>query len=180
MPVAATSQIAKAAHALRRLVASSAAFQSVVGAETEAEALEHVYLGEADDTDGEIEQIRLAHPRPRAIIRTNAFSLTVTGVGDYQEQHGLELSFEFQPPQSVTGGKPGKHITDEATWFDNKWGAIVSEMVANSGQANDDDEGYFVLTSLEVAEGPMQNNPDEDPALEYFWGVAISIAGPNP
>jgi len=172
--VAPTSQIAIAKHALRRLVAASATFQSVVNAADATEALAHVYITQASDDQDDEEPLRLRNPRPRAIVRTSGFSVDY-GVGELKEQFTLELSLEFPPSTEATGGTPGRNIADETTWFDNQWGAIVSEMVVLSGQSD-----YFALTTLEVIDGPMMNNPDEDAVNEYYWGVCFSIGGPFP
>lgn len=175
MSVAATSQVAIAKHALRALVAASTTFQSVVGAANATEALSHVHLGEADDRENETFPGTLIHPRPRAIIAQQSFSLTQTG--ERIEQFGLVLSFEFPPPSSVVGVGRGVNITDETTWFDNQWGAIVNEMATATylGSAT-----YFSLTSMEVIDGPMNNDPDQDPVNEYYWGVALTVMGPHP
>ena len=178
MSVAPTSQIAIAKHALRRLVAASAVFQSLVNAADQDEALVHVYLTEAVDDVDEVEPLRLVCPRPRAIIQQTGFAVDY-GVGELQEQFTLMLSFEFPPPASVTGGTNGRNITDETTWFDNQWGGILNEMVALSG-GHDGTNGYFALTTAEVVEGPMPNNPREDAVGEYYFGVSISIGGPFP
>ena len=78
-----------AIRALARLVASTARFQQLVGAqgataaEKEAAALPHVYWDDADDrptddTDDDDESQR-RHPRPRAIITDNTYTRRKTG-----------------------------------------------------------------------------------------------------
>lgn len=178
MSVVATSPIAIAKAALRRLVASSAQFQSVVGAISEAAAMDRVHIVEAIDDESEDTE-QLADPRPRCLIDMAGFSAPLVGVGEYQDQYEFALSFEFPPPESITGGVEGAHLRDESTWFDNQWGQIIEEMKANNGLRNADDEPYFYFTAIELAGGPNRNNPDEDPVRQYLWGVELAVSGPH-
>lgn len=182
MSITATSPIAIAKAALRRLVASSATFQDVVGATSEADALSRVHIAEAVDDEDEVEDEgvgRLVDDRPRALIDMTSCSVPLMGVADYRDQYEFSLSFEFPPPACVTQGVEGQHLHDESTWFDNQWGQIVEDMKTNNGLANASSEPYFVFTNLELAGGPMRNNPDEDPVHQYFWGVQLMISGPH-
>lgn len=184
MTVTATSPVAIAKAALRRLVASSATFQDVVGVTHEGAALKHVHIVEAIDdediaVDGGEGLLKLRDPRPRCLIDMTGNSVPLTGVGEYRDQYEFALAFEFPPDGCITNDAPGRNLLDESVWFDNQWSQIVEEMKTNNGRANADNEGYFAFTSIELVGGPMRNNPDEDPVGEYYWGVQLAIVGPH-
>lgn len=179
MSVIATSPVAIAKAGLRRLVASSTTFQDVVGASNEASALEKVYIAEAVDDPDELDTARIKDLRPRCMVDMSGLAVPLVGVGETNDQYEFTVSFEFPPPACVTAEVEGEHLADESTWFDNKWSGVVEDMKTNNGGANADSEGYFFFTSIELADGPMRNNPDEDPMQQYYWGVALVVRGPH-
>lgn len=175
MSVTATSPVAIAKAAMRRLVASSATFQDVVGASNENAALDRVHLTEASDDFDELDTVRIKDIRPRAMVDFQGIRRESIGVAQYREYYDFIVSFEFPPPDCATSGVNGEHLADECTWFDNQWGAIVKEMGDNSGGFNAAGEGYSSITDWETSDGPMRNNPDEDPQNQYYYGVAVSM-----
>lgn len=165
---------------MRRLIASSATFRDLVGAATEALALDYVHIAEAVDDPDEEDSTNITDRRPRALVHMTGFAAPLVGVGETTDQYTFVVSFEFPPPDDVTLGQLGLHLSDESTWFDNQWSQIVEEMKTNNGGTNAASEGYFFFTNIELADGPNRNNPDEDVIQEYFWGVALNVTGPHP
>lgn len=169
MPVAATSGMAISMHALRRLVASSATFRTEVGVATEALALPHVYLFETnDEPDGS----NLVDARPRAIINLPGYSIDKDTSTGSRETFDLRLAIELVPSSTIINGG----TNDQATWFANVLGAIMTEMLANSGGANGSGEAYANVVNIGLdGRSPASNIPDDDPVNQFFWGADLRV-----
>lgn len=141
--IAATKAPTIAVRALARLVASTAAFQTLVGATgenaaaKEADALNHVYWQEADDRlDEEDDEGAMVHPRPRAIISDHQFSRRNTGSASWITEASLVLTIEAAEPATISGGDPGE-IRDRYDWWSEVHGDVVAAMEANKETAPD-------------------------------------------
>ncbi len=161
--IAATQAPTIAVRALARLVASTAAFQTIVGATgenaaaKEASALAHVYWQEADDRDDD-EDGDADHPRPRAIISRAQYTRTKQGAGDWATTAAsIVLTIEANEPDEISGGETDE-LRDRFDWWENTWGEIVSQMEANADTnpaSYLNITGYSVLGADEVRhEGP--------------------------
>src|SRR5262245_62958990 len=137
MPIAVDSDsaLAVSANALRNLVASSATFQAVTGAASEAAAKAFVHIDWAEDrlTGGTRQD-----PFPRAVIEQKDHAQSWPGRSNRKYEGSLHLSFEFNVPGMALfasdGGTPGDNF-DEAIFFRNKLGKIEKEMGVNAPTA---------------------------------------------
>lgn len=133
--ISATKAPAIAVRALARLVASSATFQTLVGATgedaaaLEASALEHVYwlsaIDRQSDITGDVE-----HPRPRAIVSELQLSRTEVGTACWTTRGTLVLTLEANEPETISGGDVDE-IRDRDDWWAHQYGAILDEMEEN-------------------------------------------------
>ncbi len=135
--ISATKAPTIAVRALARLVASTAAFQTLVGAEgenaaaKEADALNHVYWQEADDRlDEEDENGAMVHPRPRAIISDHQEEEDNRGTAEWVTTASLTLTIEAPEPETISGGDPGE-IRDRYDWWSEVHGALKQQMRDN-------------------------------------------------
>lgn len=109
---------------LRRLVAASATFQEVVGAQSASQARRFVFLGEASDIN---------ELGSRAIVNWVGYSRRKIGTGTWETNGGeLYLSFEFDDAAIVPylGSEDLDGIHDEITAFTAVVSQIISEMEA--------------------------------------------------
>lgn len=122
----ATSIFVKPLALMAQLVASSATFQDIVDAATEAEALNFVHYPLASDQrDSETGQ--MVSPRPRAIIDWgDSYDWSNVGTGEWRCNGSVLISFEF-PVLAEDDGS----FKDEAIEFGEKVGSILSEMAVN-------------------------------------------------
>lgn len=153
--------------ALARLVASSAAFRTIVSAATEDEAMDSIYSLTASDRDA---NGALTHPRPRAIIGHAGFNLRIKGCATIEADGMLELAFELDPPAEYIDDENASH-----EWFCNTIGPVISEMAHNCAKALESGSGtYLNLRTLSLVEGPGPSNPDEENG-DKFFGVAFHV-----
>lgn len=173
--ITATQAPTIAVRALARLVASTARFQQLVGAqgataaELEAAALGHVYWDEADDRYIDEERAEIKHPRPRAIIVDDDYGRTKIGTGHWTTGASLMLTLEAHEPQSIDGGDPNE-FRDRADWWSECWGAILNQMEVN---LETDPSRYLNMTRYqrlgagEVRE--IENDPYYEACFQVTW-----------
>lgn len=157
-----------AVRALARLVASTSAFQTLVGAtgdtaqEKEDSALAHVYWHEtddryADDEEDEDESDRNS-PRPRAIISDLEEQETESGLASWSATGSLVLTIEAPEPESIEGGDTDA-IRDRYDWWTEVYGAIKAQIKTNKYSKPDK---YLNVTTIRTIgfgevrhEGPL-------------------------
>lgn len=171
---AATAPLAITALALAKCVASSAAFQALVGAATAVDALDRIYFQEApDDKDPDAPEGEetLLYPRPRAIIYIDKCDRMHDGPGEWHGDTTLRLAFEVKVPDSYLGNK-----REEQFWVLNTIGQIAAEMEvlrdAETGLG-----GFYAFETLTLFDGP--GPCDRVNELEYFWGAQYLVTGRN-
>jgi len=171
MTLAASGILAVPIVALQSLVASSATFQALVGASGATAASEHVYLQLADDeeepeTDNFNKKLKAG--RPRAIVATsNNWDMPRQGPGEWTQSGTYLLSFELLiPPEYMDTHN------NQCVWFLNQIGGILVDM------RNNRDAGltsqYLPITGMRYIDDPMPC--DEDPHIEFFWGVTFEVS----
>jgi hypothetical protein len=160
-----TGWMGNAPQALSRLVASSPTFRSVVGSNTEDDALQHVYFLEASDREGEVD------PMPRAIVAITEFVIENRSSGGWWGEGSLALVFEFQPPPQYAD-----NIADGYIWFCNTIGEIVKEMSEFSEANVSGGSGtgvYLNAREFRVLEGPAPCVPDEENGTLFFSAILM-------
>lgn len=165
-----------AVRALARLVASTSAFQSLVGAtgetdqEKEDAALAHVYWHETDDRyeDDEDESDR-TNPRPRAIISDLEEEETESGTACWSMTGRLVLTLESPEPESISDGDVDD-IRDRYDWWTEVYGAIKAQIKSNKYAKPDT---YLNVTTIRTIgfgevrhEGPVYFDACFE--MEYF------------
>lgn len=165
---------------LMLLIAQSATFQSLTGAADEDDALNYIRSYSIEDlTDA---ATATALPRCFVDYPENWRSKRLDRTNNFVPEGSLAVSFEFEIPDAQST----PILQDEANWFSNQVGAIVSEMMANSGKG----EPIAGLTHLfvkefGVIEGPFRLAPEErlvadisDPAntpVEPAWAMTLEV-----
>lgn len=156
---------------LADLLANSATFQDIVGATTAANALERIHYFEASDEETEENSGQLIHPRSRAIIDglPRNWERRRDGAGEWSGTAGLVLSLELSLPSEYSDSPK-----EEAIWFGNKLGAIVSEMevLTESGL-------YYDMQRISAINGPGPPVVDDEIVDYSWWGVVFMVEGRN-
>jgi hypothetical protein len=133
----------KALYKLRRLIAASTTFQTVVGAANATAALDSIYILEATDKDDE-------DPRPRAIVRFgNEFNVRQVGTRAWAASGTVGVCFEFDPDDTAATKAANLLVFAELV------GEIINECRALAGTGNDGDgETYLNAVEWSAASGP--------------------------
>ena len=104
---------------LKRLLAASATFQTLVGAADETAALNSIFCPEALDIT-----------YPRAIVHPNGnMRGRKVGTALWANEGDASVTIEAEVPASDAGD-----VQDEMLWFSNRIGAMVSEMQTLAGR----------------------------------------------
>lgn len=115
---------------LRRMVAKSATFRAAVGASTTAEALEHIYVKEVDDTER----------RPCAVICTEGTRYQVIAGGSQ-----VQLRADGEVFLYLTMDTPEAYFDDPTNaflHFANFFGGVIDDVAALSGADQTEDSTF--------------------------------------
>lgn len=168
-----TGILGKSLAGLGYLVASSAAFQALVGESTAATALRHVHLTADDTAAGQA-------PRPRCVIcpLDHGRARTTQGAG-FSAQYGTLVSFE-------TIHQPADSWWDATLRHLNAVEAILAECLASQGLGT----GYFAgethvaIESFNLIAGPsllesQAASGEEGEQGQTYWGTTyqFTLAG---
>jgi len=170
--ISATQAPTIAVRALARLVASTARFQQLVGAqgataaELEAAALGHVYWDEAEDRTHD-DNAESDQPRPRAIIVDDEYGRTKVGSGHWTTGASLMLTLEADQPQSIAGGQ-ASDLRDRADWWSECWGAILNQMEVN---LETDPSSYLNMTRYQRLGAGEVREVEPDPYYEACFQI---------
>lgn len=165
-PLAATEFPSKAVRNLANLTASSATFQGLVGAASEAAALERIYWPETIDRvlEGEVPE-----PPPRVILGpASAGGVRSRGPGDWLDEGALFWALELVVPAQYA-----QSPRDRLTWFQNQYGAILREMFTNMRAASGSTK-LRMLAALPFEDGgAAELSEDDKPAEPEIWRADI-------
>lgn len=175
MTVTPESPMARTLHNLRLTLAGTEMFQSLVGADTPEQALEHIYgFGVLDEgnpvevtgaDEGEIALPESSQPLPRAWLAFHSLISEGTGSNTWKTFGPIHLQIELTVPEELQSAP----LDDQYTDFLNKLGAIIVQMrlLARTGGP------YLDITSISVpwhGEGLASRNNGIP-----FWGAALDI-----
>jgi hypothetical protein len=142
--LAATSKIAKAAEAMKTLLAGSTTFQTMVGAASAAAAKAFIFIGSYTP--------EAAVARPFALVSAVAADKNrKIGTGAWVQSGEFKILIERDVTSTY---QADEHQTDAEMEFRNLVGEITEEMMDLSCTA-----GYLVLRSLDITEGPYRYEP---------------------
>ncbi len=169
------SQIAVTKASMRRLLAASGTFQTLVGAATAEEAELRIHYGLASDVIDPDDDQELIDPRPRAIIWNDVGGTVFNreGGSNWEGEYTLYLMIEAPLPDEYAS-----NYSDENIWWDNIYGDIIADLQTNSGG----DTGgatplpYMNVNGIEVG-ASGRNEPKEDPQQKLCYGVSLAIRG---
>jgi len=171
--LAPTGSLGKSLANLAWLVASSATFQTLVGALDATSAMGSVYV-EADDLG--------AAPRPRAIVFFHEYRREKIALSTFAVRGSLFLSFEFPPSAAYAPPAGTGNVWDEYLEFCNRADAIVAEMEALQGQGSTGylaGESYLSVSEFELLDGPSAIPETKGigaaEARDYFFGCTFAV-----
>ncbi|HWB13342.1 MAG TPA: hypothetical protein VG826_29220 [Pirellulales bacterium] len=162
------------------LIASSANFQSLVGAANALEALERVAFPESDDT----EESGLA--RPRAIVRlaNEGFEERRVALNEFRPFMRFLVSLEALPPGGVLLESPRQvRLKDEDLWIKNLCQSILDDCKATEGIGTgyDSSRSQVSCSSIRLLDGPsaapleVRAEGELGETAEYFYGATFEF-----
>ncbi|HJT35719.1 MAG TPA: hypothetical protein VJ783_27065 [Pirellulales bacterium] len=155
------------------LIASSANFQSLVGAPDAAHALPFVKL-EADDTE------ESGSTRPRVIVTPSPqFALRKVALQKFRPQGGVYVSFELPPTASILSeGNREDRLWDETLDFYNKVDPILLDCMNLQGTSPGGIAGLsqVAIHQIQLLDGPTAVNEVREEGhagevAQYFYGA---------
>jgi hypothetical protein len=150
--------MAKAAEAMKSLIAASSTFQTMVGAASAAAAKASIYLG-AYTPAGAI-------ARPFALVSSvSADRFSKTGLSGWVENGSFKILIERD---IAAGYQPDDRQNDAELEFRNLIGKLLEEIADLSCQP-----GYLVLRSIEITDGPYRyESKTGQPEVMGCWMAA--------
>lgn len=184
---------ARALEGIAHLVASCAAFQTLVGEVTETAALDHVYWPATEDPDDNGN----GDPRPKAVVEPGqSFDYNDEGLQSWCDGGSCLLSFEFVPsaqylddPETdfpAEGDTEAELIAktlvrsekrrNRLMEFMNLYAAILIQMGTNSNKDRPDDSGltYPRVRYFRKLFGPGESLPRNERGV-LFLGVQFEV-----
>lgn len=145
------------------LVAKSSTFQTLVEAETAAEAIERVYLEAADEAE-------IVRPHARVMTGDWKSESVQSNAGgfDYVASHEMGLVFEFIVPEEYQDSH-----WNATVWFLDTVDAIVQEMEALAGTG-----GELIVRNIKLVYGPARADAAERRSHGDLMQMAFSVNGP--
>ncbi len=148
---------------LKNLLAESAAFQTLVGATDETEALGFVHYGGAEDKDGKT-TAQAAKPLPRAVIALQDFSSAKSGTWT------TDIVLAVRVEAKTDEGDVGKSHSDRYLAWLGKLESIVDQ-IRELGS----DGTRLNIVSFEIAIPPQVIDSDRDGDTGEAWGTQFNI-----
>ena len=157
--------------ALRKTIAASARFQQIVGSASAEAALEHTHEQLFDDEEQEgtdLDDKKLAHPRPRAIVfTTESWMRERRGPGEWNVECSLAAGFELIVPAEYDSDHDSR-----SRWFLNQMGVILAEM--ETARDADTAGDYLPFHRINLITDPM---PCYEPVnIERYWGCEVAFS----
>ncbi|SRR5258708_35555087 len=161
------------------LIASSATFQSLVGALTAAQALLHVATI-ADDTEG------AGTTRPRAIVTpSEGFGLRCISLDRFAARFASDVSFEIVPSAAIEAETTSEdRYWDEMTAFCNTLDAIFNDVIGIQGAGTGYVSGQsqvrlHSIELLEMGTGELEVRAEgqQGETATYFLGATYRVTG---
>lgn len=144
---------------LRLLVAATAGWQALVGADDAGEAAEAVYLYSALDDK--------QHPRPRVIVGpAEGRSLQRVTTTSWQMRGPLFFEFELETPDEYLGDHNAAFV-----WFMGHVQALIEQMAALAGS-----NGYLDVVAFDEAQPALPFEAPLSDGKEYWatmWEVSV-------
>lgn len=155
------------------LIASSANFQTLVGAGSANAALAHV-ANQADDTE------ESGSTKPRAIVWPAEFRMQKVALNQYAPGGSVDVSFEIPPKTAIESESTREdRLWDEFVDFCNTVDAILADIAAAQGLGS----GYLgggnsqvAVDLIELTEGPFDVSETRAEGMlgevaGYFWAA---------
>ncbi len=148
---------------LKNLLSESAAFQTLVGAANETEALPFIHCGGAEDKDGKT-TAQAAKPMPRAVIALQSFNSTKGGTWTTD----IVLAVRLEAKTDVADA--AKSLSDRYLDFLVKLESIIDQ-IRELGS----DGTRLNIVSLDIAIAPQQREPDKQGDDGDVWGTQFNV-----
>lgn len=167
----ASGRIALVLENMRSLLAVSATFQTLRNAANATDAKVGIHLVSLPEpVDGHVYTLEeLQAYRPFALIDFpddgESFNSSRIAETAYQDSGRLVMMLEAEVPDALA-----KRPADAKIWFLNQVGAILTEMMAYSGDA-----GYLTVHTFRILRGPERSRDDVLSAEGDFFQVLLEI-----
>lgn len=167
MTTAASKCLSLSAENMRKTLANSATFQTLVGAASATAALDSIYRWALPKpTSGQQYTLsEIQGLRPYAIISRRGYAAKPKGAGAYGESGTFEVELVRDIPE---------FLWDDAaeilmTW-ENTVGGIIDDLKALAGT-----EGNLIIGDITTDDGPWRNHPGEWPTKGRIQGESIIV-----